>query len=288
MFAMVAACAAASAQTIPVKTVFRSDDWTSWGFDLSTDGTTYYNTVSEVINLKNASGDGVEKGDIRIIIYDDDFEIMEQITIKDAYVKADNGITSDLQEFDVFGYDIPCIVATKGLYTNDGKWCVVIQKYDRDTRKSIAYKVYDQDGKKVGDLPSKKDTFYYIFSHGLYGKIYLVDQVNHYGVEESIIVYSCADEQNSLAAPALIAKSVQAWPNPLHAGETLTIDLPREAPEGTFITFTDMRGRVVDKTHVKSGANTFKATPRSMSRGAYIYTVHFGDGEVISGKLIAK
>ncbi|MDE6854648.1 MAG: hypothetical protein K2J38_06280, partial [Muribaculaceae bacterium] len=274
MFAMLAACAAASAQTIPVKTVFRSDDWPGWGFDLSTDGTTYYNTVTEVINLKNASGDGSEKGDIRIIIYDDDFEIMEQITIKDAYVKADKGITSNLADFSVLKYDIPDIVATKGLYTNDGKWCVVVEKYNEDTHKSIAYEVYDQDGKKVGDLPSEEDMFYYTFSHGLYGKIYLVDIGE--GRDNFIIVYACADGQNSLAAPALIAKSVQAWPNPLHAGETLTIDLPREAPEGTFITFTDMRGRVVDKTRVKSGANTFQATPRRMSSGAYSYTVPFG------------
>lgn len=292
MFTVLAACATAAAQAIPLTTVFQSDAWYSDGFDTSTDGTAQYITITEIVNFEGDS-EGAGTGDVRYTIYDNDFEIMEQFTIKGVYVMAmydkKGGVYTKTgpEDFHVFGYDIPDIVATKGLFTNDGKWCVIIRENDiDDPYKVVGYTVYDQDGKKVGNLPEEKGRFNYSFCHGLSGKIYLVD-CKDYPYPKSLTVYSFTG-QSSLASPAIIVKNVQASPNPLPTGETLTITLPREAPDGTFITFTDMRGRVVDKTHVQSGATTFTATPRSMSRGAYIYTVYFGDGEVVSGKLLAR
>lgn len=292
MSAVLAVCASVTAQTIPSTTVLHYENLGSSEFDMATDGTNHFITTVEIINFEGNS-EGAGTGDALYTIYDDNFGIMEQFTIKGAYVKTmyNNRVyeTNRPNELSVWSYDIPDVLATKGLFTNDNKWCVIIEEHDTDNPyKVVAYSVYNQDGKKVGNLPLTDDNYFYLyFSNGINGKLYLVTSQNLLYAKYSVTIYSFTG-QNSLASPAIVARTVRTWPNPLPSGEALTVCLSREAPEGTFITFTDMRGHVVDKTRVQSGADTITATPRSMSRGAYIYTVYFGDGEVVSGKLLAQ
>lgn len=294
MFAVLAFCATVAAQALPLTTVYQ-DEQRHYGFETSTDGTNHYITIREIVNIVPDEKDSeIEKGDVVYTLYDNNFKVMEQFTIKGGYetAKHDGSIYKKYNPaaFDVLGYDLPYIHATKGLFTNDGKWCVIIWERDPKAPYGVySYAVYNQDGVKLGYLPEEKGYFGYAFGNGSYGRPFLIDSYSLSGDSKgSVTVYTFATEQSNVAAPSIVAKRVQVWPNPLPAGETVTIELNREAPAGTFITFSDMNGRLIDKARVQEGESTFIATPRSMRRGAYIYTVYFGDGDVVSGKLIAQ
>ncbi len=260
-----------------------------WGyFKLACDGTKIYNTTVEVVNLRDVSSS--EKiGDLMFTIYNGDFGIAEQFTIKDVYKQTKRegqdyyNTVSDYDDIEVLGNDMPDVLLTKGVFSNDGKWNVIIRVDGPE--KGIDY-VYSQDGAVLGDLSMINGSLYFVFGNAVNGKLYLVGTKNSYP-QYSITVYSFTG-QNSLSNPAVVSRKLSAYPNPLPQGAMLTIEMGREAVEGTFVTFSDMQGRLIDKVYVADGMDSFAVSPRSIARGAYIYTVYFGDGEVASGKIIAE
>lgn len=263
----------------------------AWGyFMLACDGTKIYNTTVEVVNLRNVS-DSERIGDLMFSIYNGDFGIAEQFTIKDVYKQTKRegqGYYNTVSEYygvEVLGNDMPDVLLTKGVFSNDGKWNVIIRVNDPEKGKYIYY-VYSQDGAVLGDLSMINGSLYFVFGNAVNGKLYLVGTNDSYP-QYSIAVYSFTG-QNSLSNPAVVSRKLSAYPNPLPQGAMLTIEMGREAVEGTFVTFSDMQGRLIDKVYVADGMDSFAVSPRSIARGAYIYTVYFGDGEVASGKIIAE
>lgn len=287
-----------SAQTLQPNILFQGQS--RYGFNIAADGEKFYNMTHEVVNFDENTG----IGDVKFTILDGNFGVAEQFTVKGIFKnirKDDYRERHEVENLPMFGYDIPDVILTKGVFTGDGKWCVVVDEQDNEGGGySTAYCVYDQDGKKIGYLPFEKDEYgrvigdlYLAFDRPLGYRPYLVTDCQ-VGYNETIgnyvyiaTVYSFTG-QSGLSSPEIISRKVSAYPNPLPQGELLTIKLDREAPEGTFVTFSDMRGRVIEKSHIEPGADSFTVTPRNMSRGACIYTIYFGDGDVLSGKLLSE
>lgn len=298
MFAAVVLTIPLLAQTLPATMLFDSNTFNSYGFNLAADGTNLYNATYNIINI-NKNADGTEVGDIEYTVYDENFSITDHFTLKGLYINAikeENGheykynVSIPYQEYPL-GYDIPYIILTKGVFTTDGKWCAIIQEYSGN-RETKCFTVYKQDNSKVGEFTlsivekyGNKEMLspHFVFGKPLSGKVYVAE----YDEYKKMTVYSFTD-QNGLLTPTVLAKTAAAWPNPLPQGSPLTIELGREASHGTFVTFSDMRGRLVDRIAIGHGETIFTVTPRSLSRGAYIYTVYFGDGEVVAGKLISE
>lgn len=284
-----------SAQILEPGILFQGD--MDYGFTIAADGDKLYNMTSEMVNFD----EDTHTGDVKFIIYDGNFAVVEQFTIKGIYkyIRKDNFREEHkVEKLTVLGYDFPNVVLTKGVFTNDGKWCVIVEECDNEGGGyPTAYCVYDQDSNKIGYFDPGKDkhdrlnNLYIVFDRPLGCKPYLATYYEGYDEEVGGYVhygtiYSFTN-QSGLSSPKIISRKVLAYPNPLPQGAILTIELGREVPEGTFVTFSDMRGRVIDKSHIDPGVDSFTVTPRNVSKGACVYTIYFGDGDVLSGKLLA-
>lgn len=297
MFVILALAIQFPAQALTPTTLFRSDI-SEYDIKLATDGTNFYNAICKIINFNPAS-DGTGVGDLQYTVFDESFGILCQFTLKGAYVSAIHPLDNrpydqrcNYDYADIATYDLANIILTKDVFSTDGKWCAIIEE-NKPVTESFAYistySVYTQDDVKIGDLPmpaNPEDCYpSFVFSKPLSAKVYLAI-VSESDIDE-LYIYSFVG-QSSLSSPRVISKNVVAHPNPLPQGEALTIELGREAPNGTFVTFSDMRGRLVDKVGIRHGETVFTVTPRNMARGAHIYTVYFGDGELTSGKLLSE
>lgn len=257
-------------------------------FKIAADGSKFQTAIYKVININESAG----TGDIEFTIYNDDLSIAKRFTIKGIYKfnlneSGRHVVTENVETLSAWGADIQDLLISKGMFTNDDKWCVMTCKYGYNQGLPDQYSVYNEDGKKLGDLDLGDAYPDVIYSNAISGKPYFITVSEYYGSDsnQTLTVYSF-NGTSGLKAPAIVSRSTIAWPNPLPQSATLTIDFGREAPAGTFIIFSDMRGRVVEKENAETGVSSMTISPR-VARGAYIYTVYFGDGEVTTGKLIA-
>lgn len=285
---MVSAAICAGAQTLsPTKIVSTNSD--NYSLSLAIDGTKRYPANVEIANLKTQGNN--KTGDLKFTIYGEDFSTIAQFTVANMYKNSENAF-SNVYGIETNGYDISDIILTKGVFTTDGKWCFVYRDGNRNS--DCNYYVYNQDGTKLCNLTPLRTGDYsdYYFSFGAgepYGKPYLtVVTQNSMGSDPTLIEIYTFTGNGGVSAPALASRRLVSYPNPLPQGHTLTIELPREASQGTFVTFSDMNGRMLDRCVVEEGKSLITVSPRHMSRGAYIYTVYYGDGEVSSGRLLAE
>lgn len=79
-----------------------------------------------------------------------------------------------------------------------------------------------------------------------------------------------------------------AYPNPLPAGRTLTVDFQKAADDATYFSITDMTGRQVYRHKVKAGETSCQFNNRRLGHGHYVYTVIYKDGTSVSGRLMAE
>jgi|GEM_PF-3256048 len=257
-------------------------------FKLAADGTKFYNASSRAVNINETAC----TGDIEVIIYDENFEVASTFTINGVYKFKNDGnyrrILSDIDDLYATGLDIQDLLVSKGMFTNDGKWCVIIRESNYEQNQSDKYTVYNEDSNKVGEINlSSNESPCVVYSNGTSGQPYFATTPrSYYDPDPKFTVYSF-NKTNKLSSPTVVTRNSYAWPNPLPNNSVLTIDFGKEAPAGTFVTFSNMNGRVVEKTKVETGATSLSITP-NISRGAYIYTIYFGNGEVLSDKLIAE
>lgn len=260
-------------------------------FDHAVDGKDVYNVVSEMVNRTDHTAD------MQYTIFDENFNIYDSFTVKGIckFEKREGNDyysqTTEEASPAVLGYDMPDILLTKGVFSHDNKWCVLVR--NRYENQEILT-VYNQDSEKVGDikLDSQNGNVaipYFVYgkpSVASLGKVYLACGLDLPRNYYRTTIYSF-DGQNGLREP-IKKQNIIAWPNPLPKGSDLTIELGREVPDGTFVTFSDMHGRMIEKAPVSTGSNSIVVSPRSISRGAYIYTVFYGDKTVESGKILAE
>lgn len=280
-------------EVLPSTTLFQYEGYQgTWGlFELAVDGKEVYNVVSEMVNKTDNTAD------MQYTIFDENFNIYDSFTVKGIckFEKRDgNDYYSQTTEEEspvVLGYDMPDILLTKGVFSFDNKWCVLVR--NRYKNQEILT-VYNQDSENVGDIKLDSQngniaTPYFVYGKPSVGKVYLacgLDFRGESGTYYRTTIYSF-EGQNGLREP-IKKQNIIAWPNPLPKGSDLTIELGREVPDGTFVTFSDMHGRMIEKAPVQPGSDSIVVSPRSISRGAYIYTVFYGDKTVESGKILAE
>lgn len=237
-----------------------------------------------------------EKGsDTTITIFNDDFTVKDQFTLKgvNSYVTKGNGVEEQISGVENCPLYLSIftgneIIATRGMFTKDNQWGVIVYNKEKvnDSYWAVAgYYAYSADNKQICELPASTSVTSVIicFSNIFSGIPYYV---TYNEVDGSATVWSF-DDVNGVVAPQVVAKSVAASPNPLPAGATLKIDLDNEADDNTFLTITDLNGKQVYSKHVRPGEVSVQVSPK-FSCGVYIYTVIYGDGETYSGKLAAE
>ena len=219
-----------------------------------------------------------ESAEDKVTIIDNNFNVVETISLE-GKLEENERITS----LYVSHFDTGDIAASRGLFTTDGKWCVVV----RDSSTSN-YAVYNSDGNKIIDsLPASSygDPGDVWLKNIHSGKPYYVTKIGDLKYY-SYNVWSFTGG-SSAGITAQIVNTVAAYPNPLPAGASLTINLPKEADSHTIVTIADMNGRQVLRRTVENLATEISISPR-FCHGAYIYTVIYSDGTSFSGKVATE
>ena len=211
----------------------------------------------------------------KFTITDENFNTVKTIVIPD--IAKDGKYISTLYTREI---DYLRFAATRGLFTNDGKWCVFVFS-------STQAWVYNEDGKEILELPDPEggEESYIMLSNILSGKPYYYT-VDFGRYVEDYTIWTFTGDSNT-GVTAQIAGKTSAYPNPLPAGTPLTINLPKEADSHTIITITDMNGRQVMRRNIDKLATEIRISSR-FSHGAYIYTVIYADGTTFSGKVAAE
>lgn len=255
--------------------------------EIAMDGEKFYNCAYTVTE------DAVE-----YTILNPDFSVLKNFTIKGVRNVVENGAYTREESMYVSTVDLDDVVATRGLFTNDGKWCVIFRSgADNGMNRLETYTVYNEDGKKVFDLPASRSV-YGDWEETDCGQIYLSN------ITSGAPVYvtregsdsSTGDDVNkytvwsfdAAGTNAPVAKTtLKAYPNPLPAGAPLTVELPAPADARTVFIVNDMNGRQVLRREVAKGESVYRVSPR-FGHGAYVYTVIYGDGSSFTGKLAAE
>lgn len=222
--------------------------------------------------------------DAEIMIFGDDLEIVKSFTLKGAF---QNG--SEVE--DIWSENIDCadILATKGVFSEDDKWCVIVKKPAANGVNT--YNVVNEDNVVVCELPKNGDgdTGNFYFSRAFDGAMLYYVTSTEVAYDSSVYTFWKFTGDTGINAPsAMKPGSLLAYPNPLPAGRQLTIELNRTADTGTLVMFTDMNGRQVARRKVPEGAQTVVIDSRMLRHGMLVYTVVYGDGEVASGKVCAE
>jgi len=231
----------------------------------------------------------VKGADVEYTILNDHFEVVKNFTIKGLYHtdEYNRGFRDD--DMSVDGIDTKSVIATKGLFTSDGKWCVIFTD-NSEPHQSVSY-VYNEDGERLFELPGCKDSSdCYVgrisLSNVTLGRPYYMTYV--YDSENRVFSYTIwsFDTTSGAKAPEVV-RTVPAYPNPLPQGALLTVSLPEAADANTMFVVNDMNGRQVLRRRVHQGETEMTLSPR-FGRGTYVYTVIYADGTTASGKLAAE
>jgi len=256
------------------------------------DGDKRYLATMEEIRVNETSSDAL------ITIYNTDFSIKEQFTIKGAFsyvIKTnDNGTKSKDWTSEVlsiyFDLSETGIIASRGLFTKDGSWVIFKRVRDADYKYLGDWEgqLYSSNNKKVCSLKE-----YGLTGYGTIGlseittgtPFYYSGYTDEQGCRRTTI-WSFEDV-NGVVTPKAVASNVKAYPNPLPSGTPLSLELDREADSNTILTITDLDGRQVYRERVRPGKANVQVSPK-FSRGLHIYTVIYSDGESFSGKVAAE
>lgn len=160
-------------------------------------------------------------------------------------------------------------------------WYTKVYRCD-DYYLNDALAVYNGDGDKVGEIPCSGEQTAGFWVNGFHD----VNPIYCNSMEDGLHFYSFTDS-NGVFAPKDIT-TLSGYPNPLPKGEPFTVELPRPSDNGTFVTVSDMNGRQVYRSRIAPGNESSSFRLRNASDGLLIYTVIYGDGTSVSGRLIAK
>lgn len=213
--------------------------------------------------------------DVEVVIFGEKFSIIKQFTLHDVVNpstgKAPSGIWLE-------SVDMQSVVVFKNFFVKNDKWCVVLGQGHE-----TPIFVIDEDGSDLGTLPDCCSNPCIFLDGFMSGTPYLLAAVVY---ERDFQLYTFTG--TSAIEANKVATFPKAYPNPLPAGATFTVDFGRVADTATFFSVLDMNGRQVYRTKVKPGDASLELFGARFGRGQYVYTVVYGDGETISGKLLAE
>lgn len=225
--------------------------------------------------------------DLEIKILSKQLTVEKQFTVKNTTNKWNEEHYYFLEDFNIGSFDARTydVVVTRNFLVKNDKWCVVVS-HDVDDN-TTDYFVVDEDGNNLGNFPRRlsngsdyEDIVLSEFTHGVPYMIY------YNGEQEYYAFYTFTGKTG--IEPTMVSSFKSAYPNPLPAGETFNVSLPRAADDATFFCVTDMKGRQVCRRKVAPGETTYSLTGSRFSRGHYVYTVIYGDGTTASGRLMAE
>lgn len=223
-------------------------------------------------------------GDFKYSIYGEGFTLLKSGEFKKmGYPESLSNITVECKS----------VFVTKNWFVKNDKWCFIFtqptdqkDEYGNPIPEMV---VIDEDGNlvcRLDEVFNKHISLYpeYFLDGVMYGKPYIVTMEFDGNYDEWMTVY----EINATAGvQAVKVAQLNAYPNPLCGGQTLTVELDRPADNKTFLVITDMKGRQVARQRVENGAEKAVLNHSRFGHGQYIYTVIFGDGTSSSGKLLA-
>lgn len=236
-----------------------------------------------------------DKGeDVAISIFNDQFQIVKSFTLKgirkSQEINGEQVGNTYVKGLEVRGVDTQEMLATRNVFTNDGKWCVLVSSWQEDPvagTSNSKLEVYNEDGENLGELPRSMEydgefIFSRVFDRG--GELYYMT----YDQDYSRIIWSFTGNSGISAPAANNAPALKAYPNPLPADSRLNIELERPADGNTFLSVIDMKGRQIMRKRLAPGTSATTVDGRRLHGGMLIYTVSYGDGEIASGKLCAE
>lgn len=231
-------------------------------------------TDVEVVFLGDGAGDGIHVG--------------KQFTLHDV-LRGEYEYEPDavmVEGLWIESADLQSVMVSKNFFVKNDKWCVTLRHTLADGTGSEILLV-DEDGNNLGVIPNLESSDSpCIFLDGFYcGTPYLlapIDNEKYSGFQLYTFTGSAGVVANK------VTSITGAYPNPLPAGQTLTVSLDRAADNSTFFTVTDMTGRQVYRHRVTPGENSFRLSGARFGHGRYVYTVIYGDGESVSGNLMAE
>ena len=226
----------------------------------------------------NDSGD-----DIKVTVYGPKFTIEKQFTLKNVLKEGYDHFGTDEMYFAPMDADI---VVTRNFYVKNDKWVVTVINYKGNSDDMI-YMIIDEDDNILGELPLLDNASDIVFDEFDKGTPYLIEYYEGKIDEGDYFQLYTFNGTNSIQA-VKAASFNAAYPNPLPAGQTFTVGLAEPADDVTFFCVIDMNGRQVYRRKLAPGQNTYKLTGSRLGRGNYVYTVVYGDGHAVSGKLIAE
>lgn len=231
-------------------------------------------TDVEVVFLGDGAGDGIHDG--------------KQFTLHDV-LRGNESFAPDavrLKGLWIESADLQSVMVSKNFFVKNNKWCVTFKHILADGH-SEEFFVIDEDGNNLGVIPNlESNASPCIFLDGFYcGTPYLLAS-NENSEDGGFQLYTFTGSAGVVANK--VTSITGAYPNPLPAGQTLTVSLDRAADNATFFTVTDMTGRQVYRHRVTPGENSFRLSGARFGHGRYVYTVIYGDGESVSGNLMAE
>ncbi len=223
----------------------------------------------------------------RFTIYDENLStVKKQFILNDVY-NSNYRDPNPVYPFDLGApYQLNAnVYLTQTLFNADEKWEIVIRSGD-EYYSTSTYEVYNEDGDCLGEVPSindldgKNELMEYIY---LNGEFYLV------GFDDNTInFYSCKPGAASVPSIELGQSAVRAYPNPLPAGHSLTVELAAPADEATTVEVYDIAGRLITSAKATAGETKVAVPSRRLRNGNYVYTVKSNGQTIEEGKIIAK
>lgn len=242
-----------------------------------------------------------DKGeDVAISIFNDQFQIVKSFTLKgirkSQEINGEQVGNSYVTGLVVRGGDYQEMLATRNVFTNDGKWCVIVRSWQDDPVTSttdLKLEVYNEDGENLGELPlsSGDDTDALWDGEFIFSRVFDCGGGLYYytvGAESHYTIWSFTGNSGISAPAANKVSALKAYPNPLPADSRLNIELERPADGNTFLSVIDMKGRQIMRKRLAPGTSTTTVDGGRLHGGILIYTVSYGDGEIASGKLCAE
>lgn len=221
--------------------------------------------------------------DVIVTLFTKGFKVEKTFTIKNVVSS-----TGEQETFLADTYLTSCdmkrdILLTRNFFVKNNKWCIaLLTEYQEDGKKSV-YTIIDEDGTNLGQLPDLGYTSnLHIFLDNFYcGTPYLMTT---YDYNYQLWTFTGTSSVNSVSVTDNFTK---AYPNPLPAGETLTVELNRPSDANTVLVILDLNGRNIVRKPVNPNENRIHISSR-FAHGHYIYNVIYGDGTVESGRLMAE
>lgn len=223
--------------------------------------------------------------DVIVVIFDTDnnyFVVEKQFTIPGV---LKNGLQIEKLRSGSADTEMVSFSVFKNFFVKNDKWCIVLG-YEDALSEGFTGKnrvqVMDEDGNLLGYLPDS-DSRPKIFLDGfMYGTPYLWTDTEW----NKFRIYSFIDQSGIESTK--VNSVTSAYPNPLPAGATFTVNFEQPADDATFFSVLDMKGRQVYCRRVNPGDNSFRLSGTRFGHGHYIYTVVYKDGNSVTGRLMAE